>query len=703
MLSGFGWAFVAAVWADLTSQVTDIQLTPSGNLTFTVNGTGFDPQLLVRPVPQGRYQITIASREARLNGPRERLLAEQIQARIPAIESILLSGDETGFQLNLTSWQKLQPQILSNSPGQIVVTLVGNHQRPPHSPLGPAPQSQPQSVPSAVKSPARPQAAVKPSGSVRTPTKPQSAKTTPPQSSAEGAVGKSAPAPESGKKESQRALPVKAATGLKEVPPTTAASVVATPFSATFASATATPSSAAPVSPVSASVKKADPGKRQPVVAVAPSPVKVESVIKRASAPLRVASIAPKALETDWLPRQRPSARSRLSDNAPSQHPLEALNFLSQGEPAKPTAPGTPLTPANPSTQPQSSDTSDRPEPVPLRLQKTPAGYDLPITLSGQADAVSQSVYSLHPLNEYSVFQEPTLQRAADDVRNGRLDNAEITLQGFLAREPNHSQANYLLALIYLSPASSVSAPTVSPGAADSSRQQQARRLLETLQARQPHGLVYQQLIGLALTQNQPETASGLLKEALRQFPDNAWLWYQQGRVLEEGKQWEAAKSAYTQALALDDNHPEYLYRLALMHLQQENRAACAQTLNRALAIAPDDARFLKLMGYLSEKQAAPSAAAHYYQAALQTDVMLYYGRLLQHQKRTAEALSFYRAVESVAENDPDLLLSLGTLYTEANAPQRAQTVLKRLIQLVPDPRDPRQGQAKAMLRQARN
>lgn len=679
LLPGLCWAALAAVWGEGTNQITDIQLTPSGNLAFTVNGAGFDPLLLVRPVPLGRYQITIASREARLNGPRERPLAEQIQTRIPAIESILLSGDDTGFQLNLTSWQKLQPQILSNTPGQIVVTLVGNFQRPLQNQARSASHSRPESVPP-VKPSASPQAAVKPPGPASAQVKPLPVKAAPPQSSAEVALEKSAPAPAAEKRESQRALPVKAAPKLKEAS-----------SSATSANATAAPSfvpstTAAPSG--SASVKAAEPVRRHPVVPVAASPLKAGSDIQRASVPVRLTSIAPKALEMDWLPLQRTSGKSGLPEMTHPDPTLEALNFLSQGEPAKPTN--------------TSSDTSsilpNAPEAFPLRLQKTPAGYQLPTATPRQPDTVSQGVDPLILGNEYCVLQEPTLQRVAEDLRNGRLDNAEVTLQGFLAREPDHPQANYLLALIYLSPAN-----PVAPNEAGNSRQQQAQRLLETLQARQPRLPVYQQLIGLAITQNQAETASGLLKEALRQFPDNAWLWYLQGRGLEEVKHWEAAKSAYTQALALDGNHPEYLYRLALMHMKQENWAACARALNRALAIAPDDARFLKLMGYLSEKQGVPSAAGHYYQAALQTDVMLYYGRLLLHQKRTAEALSFYQAVESVAENDPDLLLSLGTLYTEAKASQRAQTVLKRLIQLVPDPKDPRQGQARAILRQARN
>jgi tetratricopeptide (TPR) repeat protein len=695
------WALLAAAWADVTSQVIDIQLAPNGNLTFIISGTGFDPLLEVRPIPQERYQITIASREARLNGPRERSLAEQIQTRLPAIESIMLSGDETGFQLNLTSWQKLQPQILSNTPGKIVVTFLGKHQqRPPQNQVRPAPQSPPEAaarvkrpaqsqapvqseVPlqsqasvkpeafvlskSTVQSevPVQSQATVKPDAPVSSPAKPMPMKEAQSKPAAISALFSPVPAVE--RPETKRAEPAAEPAKMATEPHQSST----TPKPAT--------SGGSGVKPVRQAVDQA----RVQSVPAPVSPVKAASLPKRVAAPVRVASIAPKALQMDWLPVQPPSRLARLPKVAYSRphyqgSKLEALNFLSQSE--------------------SGTSATRTPKPPPLRLQKTPAGYDLPTALSEQPDTVSQPTDSLVLGNEYSVFLEPALQRAAEDLRNGRLDNAEVSLQGFLAREPHHPQANYLLALVYLSPSK-----PVGPKETDNSRQQQAQRLLETLQAQQPRLLVYQQLIGLAMTQNQSETATNLLKQALRQFPENAWLWYQQGRALEDSKHWEAAQSAYTQALALDGHHPEYLYRLALMHMRQENWPACSRALSQALDIVPDDARFLKLMGYLSEKQGVPLAAAHYYQAALQSDVMLYYGRLLQQQNRTAEALSLYQAVESVAENDPDLLLSLATLYTEAKASQRAQVVLKRLIQRVPDPKDPRHSQAKAMLWQARN
>ncbi len=658
LLSSLGWAVLCSAWSEAPNQITSIQLAPNGDLIFTVNGAGFDPQLLVRPLPQGNYQITIGSRAAKLNGPSELPLAEQIQTRIPAIESTLLSGDDTGFQLNLTSWQKLQPQILSNTPHKIVITLVGNRQRPPHS--------QAKFVAKTLAGEATPvKQPVKPESATSHPIKPLVL--SPAKTKAVDLVAKSAPT-EAPKQPEKPIQPQKVSDKRTE--------------------AEASPIPVRSTASAVVKSKAVEDSKTRPVASSPVSPVKAVSAAKRVSVPVRVASIAPKALEMDWLPIQQEPRPSQSLTPASPGHDLEALNFLSQSESA--TSGVAPIQPTSP--EPEAQEKSA------LRLQKTPAGYELPTQPSVASQSSKPFAVPSVLSNEYTALLEPALQRAAEDLRNGRLDNAELSLRGLLAREPNHPQANYLLALTYLSPANQTS-----PSETDSSRKQEAQRLLETLMAHSPSLLVSQQLVELALDQDQLETASTLLKDALKQFPDNAWLWYLEGRVLEEGKHWDAAKSAYTQALGLDPHHPEYHYRLALMHMKQENWAACTRELNQALGIAPDDARYLKLMGYLAEKQVVPLAAAHYYKAALQSDAMLYYGRLLQQQKRTAEALSLYQAVESIAENDADLLLSLGTLYTEAKAPQRAQIVLKKLIQLIPDASDPRQSQARALLKQAKN
>jgi len=120
--------------AEATSRITEISISPNGELLLQVEGEGFDPQLRLEPTGNGEFRIVvqgsgvILSQEAMQANSH---LGADLSDKIPAIDKATLSaGADESFQLVLTAWRKLQPQVTSNNGNQIVISLNGDHSVP---------------------------------------------------------------------------------------------------------------------------------------------------------------------------------------------------------------------------------------------------------------------------------------------------------------------------------------------------------------------------------------------------------------------------------------------------------------------------------------------------------------------------------------------------------------------------------------------
>lgn len=621
-------------WSEDGTQITGIQLTPAGEIVLQVSGEGFDPLFQVRPLPDGQYQITISGKHVTLGNVRDERLDEAFQREIPAIQDSLLSGTSNGFQLNLTSWQRLLPQIQSNSGDKIVIALIGNHQVPPE-----VIARQKQAAEQALLAEAKRKA---------------------------DELAK------------QKAEAEKAALEKKRMEEDAARQ------------------KAAAEAAQQAVIKKrqAEESARKQAAEAA---LKQE---KAREAAQRLAEV--KAREKQWVPSVSPGGKPIDTDwqNAYRSEPV-ALNATEETLPKQQTASHYNLAFPRALTLPFTPDTlaKDRiPNPVlsegsepfaPLRLQKTPSGYD-PDSALAKSEAPEIEFYS-----EYAASTDPVIQRIRGYLRNGETDRAELELRARLGQKPDDVEGRYLLALIL-----EQSARKASPKGGDQTQLENARLELVRITNQRPFLPASLKLADLYLDENNLVEAKRILDQVTPLYSGDAQVWFLRGRLSEAENNVSEAKTAYLNALAIQPRQSEVHYRLAQVYLKSENWNACRWELLRALAISPDDARCWKLLGYLAEKQGQPEQAIQWYQASLQPDVMIHYGRLLEKRDQAKEALAVYQAVESIAGEDLDLLFNLGMIYVDADQARRAEAVLKRFIKLNANPSDTRITQAKNVLKQ---
>lgn len=661
-----GILLAGLAWAGSESQLTNISLSTKGEIIITASGEGFDPQLRTRPLPDGRYEIIISAPQVEINGSIGAQLETGFQRQIPAIEKVRLSDVQNGFQLRLTSWQRLQPQVQSNAGNRIVITLIGDHQ-----------------LPASVMARQERDAEAKRQADIQA------------------------------KGEEERKVRLQEEIAEKEKLRQAALEKQQ-------------------VEAASLKQKRAD----EDAILQARRQAELTNQLRRKNETGRLAnfqvsqrsrlpSISPgrSPIETDWQTAYQspPSALQAIQDDGVpvtvSGVNKPVLKNYDIGFPKRINQPFTPKAQVHeviptsgksPSAFDFGKLASEMGEvypPEPLRLRKTPAGYNPDGLPQASSSGKNERLPSLK-LDNYSEYettsQEPVIRRALEDLRNGRLDNAEIGLRNFIDRESgngNFIEARYLLALTLSQPRE---ASFPASEATDHSRLEAAQRELMVIINQRPFLPAYLRLIELALARQQLDKAEQFLGKAFPLYPEVAMLWFQKGRLLEARKDWPEAKSAYMKALLLDAGHPEFHYRLAQTHLKLENWNACRRELLQTLTILPDDARCWKLLGYLAEKRGDFQQASSLYRASLQPDVMIHYGRLLEKQNDPKRALMIYQAVESVAEKDADLLFNLGMVYVQAGQPARAERVLKRFLKLSPNAEDPRVEQAWTTLKQAR-
>lgn len=134
-----GWnLFTPIAYAqDGANRITDISVSPNGELVLQVEGEGFDPILRMEPLSNGEYRIIVLAEGVRLSPNLSQATARFNSAligKIPAVEKASLNEGHTAnasFTLVVTSWRKLQPQVSSNSGNQIVISLLGDRSLPP--------------------------------------------------------------------------------------------------------------------------------------------------------------------------------------------------------------------------------------------------------------------------------------------------------------------------------------------------------------------------------------------------------------------------------------------------------------------------------------------------------------------------------------------------------------------------------------------
>jgi Flp pilus assembly protein TadD len=168
------------------------------------------------------------------------------------------------------------------------------------------------------------------------------------------------------------------------------------------------------------------------------------------------------------------------------------------------------------------------------------------------------------------------------------------------------------------------------------------------------------------------EAAIAPLRKFLAEKDDFAYAHFQLGYAYTGLQKSEEARGEYERAMQLDPKMPEAALNLGIL-LLNEDPAAAAAPLRRAVELLPTQSRPRTLLALAYEKSGDLKNAASAYEAALALDpkdseASLHLAQLYLRQNRTADAEAKFRAVlSSEPESQPSLLGLAQSLELEKN------------------------------------
>jgi Flp pilus assembly protein TadD len=734
------------------SQVTNISVSPNGELVIQVDGEGFDPMLKLETLPNGEYRIVVQGKGVILApgiNQASTHLGADFKGKIPAIEGATLSGvtaTNDGFQLVLTAWRKLQPQISSNSGDRIVISLIGDKSLPP-AVLAKRQQVEQQRV-AAIKKQAEIQRQIalqklaqqqhqmelkrqadqlfqaelhhqaeqlqiaqfkqnelkkaeqRNQADMRRIVE-QQVYTEQQQAALNGPEEQNSPQDEAQYqtelRQQQQALADRQHQALMYAQ--TLAEKNGTPIGQQLSSLHDLNQSANVPIGLSKSSQNAVDTNDWKTAYIAPKPVPTEELFTQ--------------LQVAQQMGQPTTSKNLAQESSPT--PMTQYTQVTPVQSAQP-APESINTPT-----PNSDSTEDTTPAEPLRLTKPPADYAAPEP-EWKAPQPTQPLQNKHhdpetkpaqspgafvmPMGSiYAAINQPnadaSLRKAWQDLMAGNAIAAQTTLHERLQSAPNDTNARYLLAQILLSPL--LEKPNATPteaGQALRDRREEATQELLKNYAQSLHWPSCQALIELFLDEGKLEEASRILAQAVKAYPHESGVTYEQGRLQEALDDLNAARIAYQQALGLQPANPEIHYRLAQVELKSNHLEAARWELLQGLTWSPNDSRLYKLLGYIADKTGQAPQAAQAYRQALPVDALINYARALETQNEPERALSLYQAVEALAGDNGDILYNLAMIYTNTHRPTRAAAMLNRFLSLNGNQDDARIGKAKSLLKQ---
>lgn len=225
----------------------------------------------------------------------------------------------------------------------------------------------------------------------------------------------------------------------------------------------------------------------------------------------------------------------------------------------------------------------------------------------------------------------------------GDLVNAESAAQSVVQSNPKNARARFTLGQILL----------------QRNDNQPASEQLEFAAALEP---TFEHGYGLAtayLKLKAPDRAAAVFKEMLAGFGDTAAIRLEFGRAFAEAGYPEQAIQEFKQALALDEKFPGAHYSLGAAYLVGLADAAfpeAAEEFRKELANHPNDVLSLYQLGYIAASQ---------------------------HQIEEAE--NYLGRAATLDPANPDVYLSLGQAYAEADRRTEAEAALRKSIALTKD------------------
>jgi Flp pilus assembly protein TadD len=708
------------------NRVTDVRVSPTGELIINVDGEGFDPILRLEPAPHGEFRIVVqgygvtlapglAQTTAHLSG--------DLSAKIPAIEGAQVSGNKgagklsgaggkgPGFQLVLTSWQKLQPQVLSNDGQQVIISLVGNRRLPAAVAQRRQLAEQQRVVLQKQQADLKKQAELKAQERLQH----QAALKQQAEATRQAAMQRQATEQQLAAVQKQKGLALNRNIQ-RLAQPKLQAETPELPDEAQYQAE------------LQQEKKALEAQRRQ---ALAHKGAQQDSSGWQTAYVGSSSTGAMTQLQLAQRGAESSGVKNLMQEVSPK--PVKPLSPTPASRPAQPT-PAQPFFVAPSQVEPAPTNTpagesSDENMPSePLRLTKPPSNYvpepewqaqpqnNRPVkhvpgkreaqpspSQSQPAGADSSRLNSIYAVLN-TANADASLRHAWNDLMAGNAGAAQATLRQRLQSAPNDVNARYLLAQILLSPL--LENPNASPTEAAqalTARREEARQELLKNYAQSLHWPSCQTLLELFLDEGKLEEASRILAQASKAYPHEAGVAFEQGRLQEALGDLEAARAAYQQAMGLQPDNPEIHYRLAQVELKSNHLEAARWELLQALTWSPNDSRLYKLLGYIADKTGHAPQAAQAYRQALPVDALINYARALEAQNQPDRALSLYQAVEALAGDNGDILYNLAMIYTNTRRPARATAVLTRFLALGGNQHDARLSKAQALLKQLSN
>jgi protein O-GlcNAc transferase len=184
------------------------------------------------------------------------------------------------------------------------------------------------------------------------------------------------------------------------------------------------------------------------------------------------------------------------------------------------------------------------------------------------------------------------------------------------------------------------------------------------------------------------EAAIAPLQKFLAEKDDFAYAHFQLGYVYTALGRGKEARPEYEKALQLDPKMSEAALNLGIL-LLNEDPAAAAAPLAKAVDLLPTESRPRTLLGLAYERTGDLRNAATAYQGALALDprdseTSLHLGQLLIRQNRAAEAEARFRMVLATEPESPAALLGLAQTM-EAEKKPEAAAAYQDYLQVQPD------------------
>ncbi len=208
--------------------------------------------------------------------------------------------------------------------------------------------------------------------------------------------------------------------------------------------------------------------------------------------------------------------------------------------------------------------------------------------------------------------------------------------------------------------------------------------------AKEPKNDFYRSRYGLLLVNTKAPAAAVLrIKEALKEFPDSASLWFALGIAHFDDNKIAEAQNAFEKALTIDAKLVPALAYLGAVFVEQTRYNEAVKIYEQAIGLNKNVALLYYLLGDTLLKMTG--ADDRRIEAALKraaeldanlTSAHLAFGRLYVHQSRWAEAAA---SLERAAKLEPDrseTFYQLGRVYVRLKRADESKAALERFKQL---------------------